>query len=107
MALFRKSSPVAFTASIEFPDVTTIATPSDPNLLGRAHYMGYTSAQVKRLQAMAPLVESVLDDVLENVLDHLMQQPDMAQLASVSSDTRTVEERVRGVFPQPPHRKHR
>ncbi|MDX5323314.1 MAG: chemotaxis protein, partial [Exiguobacterium sp.] len=63
MALFRKSSPAAFTASIDFPDATTIAKPSDPTLNGRAHYMGYTSRQVEQLQAMAPLVESVLDDV--------------------------------------------
>ncbi|MFY9945464.1 MAG: chemotaxis protein, partial [Exiguobacterium chiriqhucha] len=72
MALFRKSKPTAYTASIGFPDVAKTARPTDQNLNGRTHYMGYTTSQVKRLQDMAPLVESVLDDVLENVLDHLM-----------------------------------
>ncbi|KDN58071.1 protoglobin domain-containing protein [Exiguobacterium sp. AB2] len=94
MALFRKSSSASFIASIGFPNATTIAKPSDPTLNGRAHYMGYTSRQVEQLQAMAPLVESVLDDVLESVLDHLMQQPDMAQLASAAS----TRERLKNVF---------
>lgn len=94
MALFRKTKPIAYTATIGFPDVTTIARPTDSNLNGRTHYMGYTSSQVKRLQAMAPLVESVLDDVLENVLDHLMLQPEMVQLANASS----TRERLKKVF---------
>lgn len=94
MALFRKMKSTAYTASIGFPDVTTIAQPTDPKLNGRAHYMGYTSLQVKRLQDMAPLVESVLDDVLENVLDHLMLQPDMVEIANASS----TRERLKKVF---------
>ncbi|TCI28274.1 chemotaxis protein [Exiguobacterium sp. SL-10] len=94
MALFRKSKSTAYVASIGFPDMTTIAQPTDPNLNGRAHYMGYTSSQVKRLQTMAPLVESVLDDVLENVLDHLMLQPDMVKIANASS----TRERLKKVF---------
>ncbi|MFL9650202.1 protoglobin domain-containing protein [Exiguobacterium chiriqhucha] len=94
MALFRKTKSTAYTASIGFPDVTAIAQPTDPNLNGRAHYMGYTASQVKRLQEMAPLVESVLDDVLENVLDHLMLQPDMVQIANASS----TRERLKKVF---------
>jgi len=94
MALFRKMKSTAYTASIGFPDVTTIAQPTDPKLNGRAHYMGYTSLQVNRLQDMAPLVESVLDDVLENVLDHLMLQPDMVEIANASS----TRERLKKVF---------
>ncbi|WP_214833614.1 protoglobin domain-containing protein [Exiguobacterium sp. s152] len=94
MALFRNSKPATYVASIAFPEVTTIARPTDPNLEGRAHYMGYTASQVKRLQEMAPLVESVLDDVLENVLDHLMLQPDMVKIANVSS----TRERLKNVF---------
>lgn len=94
MSLFRKTKSTAYTASIGFPDVTAIAQPTDPNLNGRAHYMGYTASQVKRLQEMAPLVESVLDDVLENVLDHLMLQPEMVQIANASS----TRERLKNVF---------
>ncbi|WP_396128702.1 methyl-accepting chemotaxis protein [Exiguobacterium mexicanum] len=94
MSLFRKTKSTAYTASIGFPDVTAIAQPTDPNLNGRAHYMGYTASQVKRLQDMAPLVESVLDDVLENVLDHLMLQPEMVQIANASS----TRERLKNVF---------
>lgn len=94
MALFRKAKPAAYAASIGFPDVATIAQPTDPNLNGRTHYMGYTASQVKQLQNMAPLVESVLDDVLENVLDHLMLQPEMVQLANASS----TRERLKKVF---------
>ncbi|WP_214796674.1 protoglobin domain-containing protein [Exiguobacterium sp. s5] len=94
MALFRKAKPAAYAASIGFPDVATIAQPNDPNLNGRTHYMGYTASQVKQLQNMAPLVEAVLDDVLENVLDHLMLQPEMVQLANASS----TRERLKKVF---------
>lgn len=94
MSLFRKKHEPPYTASIAFPDEATIAQPSDNRLSGRAHYMGYTSAQVERLQAMAPLVESVLDDVLENVLDHLMLQPDMVKIANASS----TRERLKKVF---------
>lgn len=94
MSLFRKTKSTVYTASIGFPDVTAIAQPTDPNLNGRAHYMGYTASQVKRLQEMAPLVESVLDDVLENVLDHLMLQPEMVQIANASS----TRERLKNVF---------
>ncbi|TCI48419.1 MULTISPECIES: protoglobin domain-containing protein [unclassified Exiguobacterium] len=94
MTLFRKPKKPDYTASIAFPDATTIAQPSDKRLSGRAHYMGYTSTQVERLQAMAPLVESVLDDVLESVLDHLMLQPDMVKIANASS----TRERLKKVF---------
>ena len=94
MALFRKPKSTTYTASIGFPDVTTITQPTDSNLNGRTHYMGYTSSQVKRLQDMAPLVESVLDDVLENVLDHLMLQPEMVKIANASS----TRERLKNVF---------
>ncbi|MBR2759026.1 MAG: chemotaxis protein, partial [Exiguobacterium sp.] len=69
MPLFRKTTSNHFVATPGFPDIQTIAKPSDSSLNGRTHYMGYTTSQVKRLQDMAPLVESVLDNVLENVLD--------------------------------------
>ena len=59
MALFRKAKSTAYTASIGFPDVARTARPTDPNLNGRTHYMGYTASQVEQLEDMAPLVESV------------------------------------------------
>ncbi|MCT4783183.1 MULTISPECIES: protoglobin domain-containing protein [Exiguobacterium] len=93
MVFFKKSSPV-YVASIGFPDGTTIATPSDSALHGRTHYMGYTTRQVEHLRTMAPLIESVLDDVLENVLDHLMLQPEMVQIANAAS----TRERLKNVF---------
>ncbi|MGE6490298.1 methyl-accepting chemotaxis protein [Exiguobacterium sp. NPDC077395] len=94
MALFRKTTSTGFVASEGFPDIQTIAKPSDSSLSGRTHYMGYTASQVKRLQDMAPLVESVLDEVLENVLDHLMLQPEMVRIANASS----TRERLKNVF---------
>jgi len=94
MALFRKTTSNHFVATTGFPEIQTIAKPADSSLNGRTHYMGYTTSQVKRLQDMAPLVESVLDDVLENVLDHLMLQPEMVQIANASS----TRERLKKVF---------
>ena len=94
MNLFRKTTPTRFTASDGFPSRETIAKPADATLMNRTVYMGYTTAQVKRLQEMAPLVESVLDDVLENVLNHLMDQPEMARIATASS----TRERLKRVF---------
>lgn len=94
MSLFRKKQGSVYTASIAFPDVSTIATTTDKRLSGRTHYMGYTTNQVNQLKAMAPLVESVLDEVLEHVLDHLMLQPEMAHIAKTSS----TRERLKKVF---------
>lgn len=83
-----------FNATIQFPNQSEISTSSDESLASRLHYMGYTQEHVDTLKAMAPVVNGILDEVLEKVLDHLMIHPEMAQIARNSS----TRERLKKVF---------
>ncbi|MGD7044911.1 methyl-accepting chemotaxis protein [Jeotgalibacillus proteolyticus] len=90
----ERKNPLLFRASIGFPEKSAIATAADESLSDRLYYMGYTQAQVDTLKEMAPLMESILDEVLENVLDHLMKSPEMARIAQNQS----TRERLKKVF---------
>lgn len=83
-----------YTASVRFPDKSAIAASPDNRLAPRLYYMGYTQEQVDMLRQMAPVMNSILDDVLETVLDHLMKSPEMAQIAQ----DHTTRERLKKVF---------
>lgn len=71
--------------SVEFPSKSSILTTSDASLSSVLHYMGYTQAQMDMLKSMAPLINSVLDEVLEKVIDQLALNPDMMKIMQTSS----------------------
>lgn len=83
-----------FKASVQFPDKSRIAASPDDRLAPRLYYMGYTQEQVGMLRQMAPVMNAILDDVLENVLDHLVKSPEMAKIAQDHSS----RERLKRVF---------
>jgi heam-based aerotactic trancducer len=83
-----------FKASVQFPDKSRIAVSPDDRLAPRLYYMGYTQEQVDMLRQMAPVMNAILDDVLENVLDHLVKSPEMAKIAQDHSS----RERLKRVF---------
>lgn len=83
-----------FKASIQFPDQSAIAASVDERLAPRLNYMGYTQEQVNLLQEMAPVMNSILDEVLEQVLDHLVKSPEMAEIAQNHS----TRDRLKKVF---------
>nr|WP_050180141.1 globin-coupled sensor protein [Domibacillus robiginosus] len=83
-----------FKASVQFPEKSAIAVSPDDHLAPRLYYMGYTQEQVEMLQQMAPVMNTILDEVLENVLDHLVKSPEMAKIAQ----NHTSRERLKRVF---------
>ncbi|MCP3760883.1 protoglobin domain-containing protein [Domibacillus sp. A3M-37] len=83
-----------FKAVIQFPEKSAIAASADDGLAPRLYYMGYTQEQVDMLRKIAPVMNEILDDVLETVLDHLVKSPEMAQIAQDHSS----RERLKKVF---------
>lgn len=83
-----------FKAVIQFPEKSAIAASADDRLAPRLYYMGYTQEQVDMLRKIAPVMNEILDDVLETVLDHLVKSPEMAQIAQDHSS----RERLKKVF---------
>lgn len=69
---FKSKTTSAYQATIGFPDSRLITKTADPDLTSRLVYMGYTEEQLQTLKSMAPVVQGILDEVLEQVLDHLL-----------------------------------
>lgn len=91
---FLKDKQVRYEAKMRFPEKSLIATSLEDNLSPRLYYMGYTQEHMNMLKEMAPVINGVLDEVLEKVLDHLIKNPEMAQIAQTSSS----RERLKKVF---------
>ncbi|MBM7647803.1 heme-based aerotactic transducer [Bacillus ectoiniformans] len=83
-----------YEASLAFPNQSVIATTSDHTLNSRLFYMGLTEQHLQKLQEMSPVIDEILNEVLEKVLDHLLKNPEMAQIAKHASS----RERLKKVF---------
>ena len=90
----EKSEKMKYKAIMEFPEKSSIVLTSDDNLSPILNYMGYTQEQLETLMGMAPLIDSVLDEVLEKVIDQLSLNPDMLKIMQNASS----RERLKKVF---------
>lgn len=90
----EKSEKMKYKAIMEFPVKSSIVLTSDDNLSPILNYMGYTQEQLETLTGMAPLIDLVLDDVLEKVIDQLSVNPDMLKIIQNASS----RERLKKVF---------
>ncbi|MEK4484230.1 globin-coupled sensor protein [Psychrobacillus sp. FSL H8-0484] len=90
----EKSEKMKYKAIMEFPEISSIVLTSDENLSPILNYMGYTQEQLETLMGMAPLIDSVLDEVLEKLIDQLSLNPDMLKIMQNASS----RERMKKVF---------
>ncbi|TFE02166.1 globin-coupled sensor protein [Jeotgalibacillus salarius] len=93
MLNFRKKEIAQFEAPMSYPAKREIVE-TKPELADRLFYMGFKEEYLKTLVDLRPVITSILDDILETVLDHLMKSPEMATIARESS----TRERLKKVF---------
>ncbi|MFB1082792.1 protoglobin domain-containing protein [Jeotgalibacillus sp. JSM ZJ347] len=93
MLSFKRKEALLYKAPMAYPEKTEIVN-IRRELQDRLFYMGFKQEHVENLQELSPVITSILDDILETVLDHLMKSPEMAKIASESS----TRERLKKVF---------
>lgn len=93
MLTFKRKEISYYNAPMTYPAKAEIAN-TKRELADRLFYMGFKQEHIKKLQELSPVITSILDDILETVLDHLMKSPEMAKVASESS----TRERLKKVF---------
>ncbi|KIL51289.1 methyl-accepting chemotaxis protein [Jeotgalibacillus alimentarius] len=93
MLTFKKKESSLYTALMSYPPKEEIAK-SKTELNDRLYYMGFKQEHLQTLQELQPVITSILDEILETVLDHLMKSPEMAVIAR----EKTTRDRLKKVF---------
>ncbi|RLQ93830.1 globin-coupled sensor protein [Falsibacillus albus] len=90
----RKTPAKSFNPTMEFPGYENIPAISSQSIQARLEYMGMTKKHLETLEEMYPLVEPLLDELLQKVLDQLYKQPMLVKIA----DNNSSRERLYNVF---------
>ncbi|WP_227396307.1 globin-coupled sensor protein [Jeotgalibacillus aurantiacus] len=94
MLSLKRREKVLYQSSIQYPAKNEIVTTIKPELKDRLYYMGFKEEYLKTLKEISPVMTSILDQVLETILDHLMKSPEMAKISRESS----TRQRLKDVF---------
>ncbi|APH06365.1 hypothetical protein A9C19_17415 [Bacillus weihaiensis] len=83
-----------FLPIMEFPQQEDVVLVHDRAIAARLSYMGVTKEHLQLLQEIQPFMEDMLNEVLDNVLNHLYKQPFLTNIAKEN----TTRERLNNVF---------
>ncbi|UGB31412.1 globin-coupled sensor protein [Metabacillus sp. B2-18] len=83
-----------FQPKINFPEDHEIAVVSDKEISLRLQYMGFKKEYLEILQQSQPFLLDIIDEVLQNVLNHLFKQPLLQKIATEN----TTRDRLYKVF---------
>nr|WP_185806831.1 globin-coupled sensor protein [Bacillus sp. HMF5848] len=91
--IFKKKANT-YAATMKFNHDAASIPVTNKSLADRLTYMDYNQEHLQLLRDLQPVIESILDEVLDTVLEHLYKQPAVARIAKSHSS----HDRLKGVF---------